>query len=254
MPWWIPTRSDPSADRERHRLGCSAVSLRGEAGNASRVRRARLLALALAAVASAALIRSTAVEAGGRAAAEPLTCAGPAAGSTATAPIQRPQPLQRHFFSVFRTAPERPPPAAEDAIRAILDGKARRGRGFNIALAQAARPPGNRQPLWAVPGRGCAMLFEWLPGRPALAAFFVASNRRAARSGITGLVPERGSGPATASAGREPRHYQAVGLVPDGVVAVRLGRSVETRVLDNVYSRRVARSELGYRPSFVRAR
>ena len=147
----------------------------------------------------------------------------PAAARSSVEPVRQPESAQRRHFAIFNTAPEVPPPAVASAIDLWLE-KPAAGRGFNQALAQRAQPPGPRRSIWVIPGRQAIMIVEDSPaGRqpfPRIVGFEFCSTRHAIRRGL-GLGVVSG---------------HSIGLVPDGVIGVRLSRTLVALVSQNVFS------------------
>jgi hypothetical protein len=195
-----------------------------------------------AATAVAALAAIEAGAAAQAAALPPLGTAGGAASSTRSKLIARPQPFQRRSFRIFRTPPEQLPASIATSLGDF------EGHGFNPALAQRAQPPGGRPALWVIPGRGQILVAQRLAKGCAIV------------SGTTAGVVERGLGfrflPSGDTAGfegkRPPDKTRAVGLVPDGVTAVEVGRHLLAPVRNNVYSIDAGRARLYTTPVLIR--
>ncbi len=148
-------------------------------------------------------------------------------------PIAAVQPDQSQAFAILRTPAEGLPPA----VKAILElpqppGESLWGLNFGLAqLAQGSATAGRS--LWVVPGRGYLELFE-VPGPyPRTISGAPATTTDAVRGGI---AFGRGSMGSPKPGDHEPDdedHW--VGLVPDRVAAVRLGRHTVAHVENNVY-------------------
>lgn len=171
-----------------------------------------------------------------------LPAAG-ARGSASSPPIKHPQPLQRRDFSLFRTAPERLP-APIGACLATYSG-----HGFNPALAQRAQPPRGQRPLWLVPGRGQILLAQRLAHGCAIVTATTWSVIR--RGLIFTFLP---SGEAGGVEGKlPPDNSRAVGLVADGVRAVRLSGHLLAPVRNNVFSIDIGARRLSGAPVLVKS-
>jgi hypothetical protein len=148
------------------------------------------------------------------------------ASGSASQPIRRPQEMQRRHFRIFRSAPEQLPASIEGSIGTFA------GHGFNPALAQRAQPPHGRRALWVVPGRGQILLAQQLSHGEAIVT---ATTWSAIQRGITFTFVPTGD-----TAGIEGKHppdnTRAVGLVPDGVTAVKLTGRLVAPVRNNVFS------------------
>jgi hypothetical protein len=145
-------------------------------------------------------------------------------------------------YSIFRTAPERLPSSAPGQE---IEGNP--GLHLNNALAQRVDPPGG-PPVWLVPGRGWIKIT--VPLRPTrLWGVAYTSTGYAIEHGLRMEIYEPELPPRSPRPHR-PRHHRAIGLVPDGVVAVELEDGVVAPVENNVYSKRVARRET-FEPVFI---
>ena len=166
----------------------------------------------------------------------------PGAAFASERPIQHPEAAQRRAYSIFRTAPERLPSSAPGEE---IDGNP--GLHLNNALAQRVQPPGG-PPVWLVPGRGFIRIM--VPLRPT--RFWGVSFTS------TGYAIEHGLGmriyepelPPRSPVPHRPRHHRAIGLVPDGVVAVELEDGIVAKIQNNVYSKRVPHRETS-EPVFI---
>jgi hypothetical protein len=158
-------------------------------------------------------------------AAAALALAAPVAARAEVEPIPKPEGAQRRHFAIFNTAPETPPPVVAGSIRTWLESKEARDRGFNAELIQQAQPPGPRRSIWVIPGTGEIMLVEVAAassGRPypKIAGFDMSSTLHAIRRGLgLSVVPSH-----------------SIGLVPDGVIRVRLSRTLVAPVGQNVFA------------------
>jgi hypothetical protein len=143
--------------------------------------------------------------------------AGPGIAASAE-PIETPGPgLMRHF-SLFHTPAEQLP---EDLAR-IFSGAEGLGEahpnpsscfGMNGGLAQ--RLPTRVNILWVVPGDGCVYVMSTF--------------------GRTRTFPLLAGSASTDVAVRHGLQVGKAGLVPDGVIAVRLSRTLTVPVTDNTY-------------------
>ncbi len=123
------------------------------------------------------------------------------------APIKEVELGQRQAFAVLRGPSEELP----GTIRAMLSAPGA-GRGFNFDFAQKATPAGSESPVWVIPGRDWICIFVQLEHSGGLSCDTTAG---AASDGIDLAV----AGP---SKDGEPSQIEStVGLVPDGVQAVR---------------------------------
>jgi hypothetical protein len=148
----------------------------------------------------------------------------PGAAGASAEPVPAPEKAQRRHFAIFNTAPETPPLILTLGLKEWLAKPGVAGHGFNPALAQRAQPPGPRRSIWVVPGRRTIMLAEVAPaGRrpyPKIAGFEQSFTRDAIRHGLgLGVVSSH-----------------SVGLVPDGVIGVRLSRDLVAPVGENVFA------------------
>lgn len=131
----------------------------------------------------------------------------PATGSTA-APIQTPQPEQRHHFAIFRSPAEGLPPA----IRKVICGRSCAARGYNPTLAQRTYPNPYQKPIWALPRAGeiCIYARSNHETRDSAGAYTCAPTPRVIHSGL-GLY--------TLGSAHGPHTYA---LLPDDVTEVRI--------------------------------
>lgn len=143
----------------------------------------------------------------------------PTTASAAEQLIQQPEPEQVSHFSVFRTPPEGLPPLQASLIEKELETPAGMvgslaGTGLNPALAQKLDAHGGR-PLWVVPGSGVLVLVN------------------AVHRGVGVSAPPT----PTKNAIRHGIGLGKVGLVPDGVIDVRVTKLVTVPALvDHMYT------------------
>jgi hypothetical protein len=159
----------------------------------------------------------------------------PATALAAESPIGHPEAAQVENFSIFRTVPEQLPsgaPANE------IDGNP--GLHFNGSLAQKAKPSSGPV-IWVVPGRRHIRLLEPLRTSRWWGTTW-SSTTEAIKRGLSMSVEERRPSAGSSAALHRSHDYRAMGLVPDGVVAVRLAKGVVAKVQNNVYSRSVEQS------------
>jgi hypothetical protein len=166
----------------------------------------------------------------------------PGAALASERPIPHPEAAQIQAYSIFRTAPERLPSTAP---KQEIDGNP--GLHLNNALAQRVAPPGG-PPVWLVPGRGVMRIM--VPLRPTrFWGVSFTSTSYAVEHGLKMEIYEPEL-PPRSPLPHPRRHHRAIGLVPDGVVAVELEDGVVARVENNVYSKRVAHRETS-KPVFI---
>lgn len=160
----------------------------------------------------------------------------PASASSANGPLaallQRPGPAQIKNFSFFRSEPEPLPRKLRRALGPSLhapDGatwvhgaRPQRNPGLNPDLAQrVAALPKTKTTLWAIPGRGSILIFQ--------------ANMELGEFGTTRSAVLHGLG-AHWQSGYWPDQNEAVGIVPDGVAAVKISSTVEVQVKRDAYS------------------
>lgn len=152
-------------------------------------------------------------------------------GSSAALP-QRPGPAQIKNFSFFRSKPEPLPKGMRRALGPYLHARGgatwvhgerrQRDPGLNPALAQRiVALPKTKTTLWAVPGRGSILIFQ--------------ANMELGKFGTTRSAVIHGLG-AHWQSGYWPGQDEAVGIVPDGVRAVKISSTVEASVNRSTYS------------------
>jgi hypothetical protein len=130
-------------------------------------------------------------------------------------PVEEPGPgLMRHF-AFFQTAPEGLPAELHQVVAGSEDASAAPFEcgGANPALAQGLTTRTNQ--LWVVPGNGCM--------------YMLSSFARA------DLFPVSVDIATTQSAVKHGMATSATGIVPDGVIAVRLSRTLTVPVRHGVY-------------------
>ncbi len=146
--------------------------------------------------------------------------------------LRHPGPAQIKNFSFFRSKPEPLPRRLRRALgpnlhspygaRWIHGARRQRDPGLNPDLAQRiAALPKTKTTLWAVPGRGSILIFQ--------------ANMELGQFGTTRSAVLHGLGTHWQS-GYWPGQNEAVGIVPDGVAAVRVSSTVEVRAKRNAYS------------------
>lgn len=146
--------------------------------------------------------------------------------------LQRPGPAQIENFSFFRSEPEPLPKKLRRALgpnlhaphgaRWIHGERRQRDPGLNPDLAQRiAALPRTKTTLWAVPGRGSILIFQ--------------ANVELGKFGTTRSSVLHGLS-AHWQSGYWPDQNEAVGIVPDGVTAVKVSSTVEVPVNKNTYS------------------
>ena len=159
----------------------------------------------------------------------------PSAASATEQPVLHLESGLKREFSIFRTPPEHLPSGAPPQE---VDGNP--GLHLNNALAQRVQPPGGPA-VWLVPGRGFIRIM--VPLRPTrLWGVSFTSTARAVHRGIKMEIYEPEL-PPRSPLPHPRRHHRAIGLVPDGVVAVELEDGVVAPVENNVYSKRVSHRE-----------
>jgi len=156
----------------------------------------------------------------------------------ANGPVSELPPLLTQSFAIFRTEPEELPPSMVKVLKPGIDSELppSGGHGLNLSLAQKAVPPGHARPLWLVPGRDWVMLLEQ-PRRN--------QSSFGGSEGPIRVAIERGlsfySGvPRT----KDPHLMRVMSLVPDGVVAVEVGKGIRASVGHNVISRKVDQKKI----------
>lgn len=154
------------------------------------------------------------------------------ASSSSAELSQSPGPAQIKNFSFFRSKPEPLPKRLRRALGPSLQapheanwihGERRQADpGLNPALAQRiVALPERKTSLWAVPGRGGILIFQ--------------ANMELGQFGSTRRAVLHGLG-AHWQSGYWPGQDEAVGIVPDGVVAVKVSNTAEVPVSRNTYS------------------
>jgi hypothetical protein len=154
------------------------------------------------------------------------------ANGSSTALLQHPGPAQIKNFGIFRSKPEPLPRRLRRALgpnlhtphgaRWIHGERPQRNPGLNPDLAQrVAALPKTKTTLWAVPGRGSILIFQ--------------ANMELGKFGTTRSAILHGLG-ADWQSGYWPGQNEAVGIVPDRVVAVKISSTVEVQVKRNAYS------------------
>ena len=156
------------------------------------------------------------------------------------APIGQIEPSQLDHFAIFGSPPE---PFPSEPLAHLIQVGPLASHGFNISLTQEAKPPSG-PPFWVVPGRGYILVVSrdgetW--------ATTPSPIKRAIQNGVSLSIGE-GQPTASKSRARDGRHvpsfYLAMGMVPNGVIRVKLGQGITARVENNVYARSVEQSEL----------
>lgn len=153
-------------------------------------------------------------------------------GSSSAGLLQSPGAGQLENFSFFRSKPEPLPKRLRRALGPNLQapnaaswihGERRQlDPGLNPALAQRIIAlPGRDTVLWAVPGRGSILIFQ--------------ANMELGKFGTTRSAVLHGLGTHWQS-GFWPGQDEAVGIVPDGVTAVKVSHTVEAPANRNAYS------------------
>jgi hypothetical protein len=154
-------------------------------------------------------------------------------------PIAKPERMQLRHFAIFHTPPEPIPSkwrsSLEQGQRAASEGSSHSESDVliatsNYSLAQRVDIRGQSQsvhPVWVVPASGYITLMNFQSGH---ASGLPMTTRRAVRRGIT---------------------RKQFGLVPDGVIAVRLSDTITAPVHENFFSVRADPSTLWAHPRFI---
>jgi hypothetical protein len=155
------------------------------------------------------------------------------AASASLAPVTEPDPRLVRHFGIFRNSPEPIPGGWRARLEESQDPSLNPSAlvaTSNYSLAQRATIRGQEQrthSVWIVPARGYVTLMNF---GPRTASGFPASVATVIRHGLT---------------------RKQFGLVPDGIVAVQLSRSVKAAVRENFYSVRADPSTLWRHPRFI---
>jgi hypothetical protein len=179
---------------------------------------------------------------------------GPAGASVSSASsssaglLQSPGPAQIKNFGFFRSKPEPLPRRLRRAMgpnlhapygaRWIHGERRQTDPGLNPDLAQRiAALPKVKTTLWAVPGRGSILIFQ--------------ANMELGKFGTTRSAVLHGLG-AHWQSGYWPGQNEAVGIVPDGVAAVKVSSTVEVQAKRNAYSAYGDLGEIWDYPKLIR--
>ncbi len=179
---------------------------------------------------------------------------GPAGASVSSASsssaglLQSPGPAQIKNFGFFRSKPEPLPRRLRRAMgpnlhapygaRWIHGERRQMDPGLNPDLAQRiAALPKVKTTLWAVPGRGSILIFQ--------------ANMELGKFGTTRSAVLHGLG-AHWQSGYWPGQNEAVGIVPDGVAAVKVSSTVEVQAKRNAYSAYGDLGEIWDYPKLIR--